>query len=135
MKNILLASLILIFCGCGSTLATFFPTVTVSTTALTFEATAGDDDPATQVVTVDCTYTETSILDPEDCELDLTTNQGWIDVYPTNTLGQETVEVNALIADLEPGTYEGNIHVESEFENATDDERDITVTLTVNPAS
>ena len=123
------------FYGCGSTLATFFPTVTVSVTALNFEATAGGDDPAIQQITVDCTYNETSLLDPQDCELNLTTEQTWIDVYPATTIGQENVEVTANITGLEPGTYQGNIHVESEFPNATDDEQDITVNLTVNPAS
>ncbi|MFH1873791.1 MAG: hypothetical protein ABH859_01215 [Pseudomonadota bacterium] len=134
MKKItLLIVLSIVFAGCGSTLATFFPTVTVSVTELNFTATANGGDPAIQQITVDCTYNETSLLDPQNCELNLTTEQTWIDVYPTTTIGQENVEVTVNITGLEPGTYQGNIHVESEFPNATDDERDITVNLTVNP--
>lgn len=131
---------LLFWTGCGAVLGSVFdlfisPEIKVSTHNMTFSATEGEN-PDTQQITASCTYPDDDSInysDEDECGADVTADQEWLSAEPTEVYGLETVNVSVNTEGLEPGVYSGNIHVEYQLVSP-DDEEDISVELTINPA-
>ena len=129
----LTAAALIFSTGCGVLLDLLVsPEISVSTHNLSFTATESTN-PDSQQITAECTALDSDTSISEDCEALITTNQDWLSTSPTEILGLETVTVSINVEGLAPGTYTGNIHVEYILVSI-DDEEDVSVELTVNPA-
>lgn len=109
------------------------PAVSVGTHELAFTAVEGGDPPAALRTTAECTTSNSStssVIDKDDCTVDITSNQDWLSVAPISVTGHNEISVSVNTAGLKAGTYAGKIHVEYNLV-AIDDEEDIDVTLTV----
>jgi len=116
--------------GCGTFFSSFFSEVSVSTHELTFETTYGEN-PEAQTFIAYCAYFEGFFQ--SGCTADITTNVSWMTTDPSSIYREGTVTVNIDTEGMEPGTYYGRVHVEYVLV-AVDDEEDVNVTLTINPA-
>lgn len=109
------------------------PEVSVGTHELAFTAVEGGDAPEAQKTTAECSTSNSStesIIDKDECTVDITSNQDWLTVAPTSVTGYKEISVSVNTTGLKEGTYTGKIHVEYDLV-AIDDEEDIDVTLTV----
>jgi hypothetical protein len=117
--------------GCGAVTDDMVSTqVAVDPHHLDFSALQGGESPPSQAIAVQC-------FEPDgfgDCGGSVSVNQPWLQTDRTSFYGVDRVEVFADPAGLDPGTYEGKIHVQYDF-IAIDDEEDVNVEMVVEPSS
>lgn len=101
--------------------------VAVDPHSLEFHAVSGEEPPESQFIAVQC-YDPSSLY--SDCGGSLSSNQDWLLTDRKSFFGVDNVRVSIDPTGLEPGTYEGKIHVS--YDLAFDDE-DVVVTLEVKP--
>lgn len=116
--------------GCGAAVASWVLTtqVAVSPHHLDFEALSGDLPSTAQAFAVACV----DVADGSDCGGSISVDQPWLQVDHDRFFGSDTVAVRVDPGALDPGTYEGKIHVEYDFVSV-DDSEDISVELVVDP--
>jgi len=116
--------------GCGAAVATGMLTtsVAVSPHHLDFEALSGDFPSEPQAFGVRCI----DVGDGSDCGGSISVDQPWLEIDHDRFFGLDTVGVRVDPGDLEPGIYEGRIHVEYDFVSV-DDSEEISVGLVVDP--
>jgi Malectin domain/Viral BACON domain len=95
------------------------PSLSVSTTALSFSGSAGGSNPASQTATVSNSGGGT-------LSWTASSNQGWLTVSPASGSNSGTLTIGANLASLSAGTYNGSITVSGGGSTKT-----IGVTLTV----
>lgn len=102
------------------------PTLAVSPASLSFSATSGGSNPATQTITVsDAAFGFLSWA-----ALATTSNGGnWLNISPTSGTQNTALVVAANVGNLAPGTYSGNVQVSSPGAIGTPKEIPITFTL------
>ncbi len=100
------------------------PTIGVSPSSLSFTATAGGANPASQSVSISNTGGGT-------LNWTASSNQSWLSVSPTSGTAPSTATVSVNITGLAAGTYNGAITISAT--GATNTPVSVPVTLTVNP--
>lgn len=96
---------------------------------LVFEAVVGCDPPPSQAIAVEC-YDYGEYFG--DCGGSISVNQPWLQIDQDDFYGVDSVEVSVNPEGLEPGTYEGKIHISYDW-IAIDDEEDVSVDLIIDP--
>jgi hypothetical protein len=102
------------------------PVLTLSSTTLTFNGTAGGSNPATQPVTISNSGTGT-------LSWSASSNQSWLTVLPASGTGNGTLSIGANLAGLAAGTYTGAVTATAS--GALGSPQSINATLTVAPAA
>lgn len=119
--------------GCAATAASGLLTTTVAVDPhhLAFQTVLGDDPPPLQAIVVQCfDYGDYY----GDCGGTISVNQPWLRTDRVSFYGVDRVDVWVDPTDLEPGTYEGKIHV-SYYLVSIDDEEDVNVELVIQEPS
>lgn len=100
------------------------PTIGVSPSSMSFSATAGGANPASQSLSISNTGGGT-------LNWTASSNQSWLSVSPTSGTAPSTATVSVNITGLAAGTYSGAITITAT--GATNTPLSVPVTLTVNP--
>lgn len=119
--------------GCAATAASGLLTTSVAVDPhrLRFQTILGDDPPLSQAIAVQC-FDYGSYYG--DCGGTISVNQPWLRTDRVSFYGVDRVDVWVDPTDLDPGTYEGKIHV-SYYLVSIDDEEDVTVELIIQEPS
>lgn len=99
--------------------------VAVDPHRLAFQSVAGGDTPPSQSIAVQC-YDYGEFFG--DCGGSISVDQPWLKTDRDGFYGVDRVEVSVDTTGLEPGTYEGKIHIDYDF-IAIDDSEAVTVEL------
>ena len=103
--------------------------VAVDPHRLVFQSVARGDAPPSQAIAVQCyDYGEYY----GDCGGSISVDQPWLKTDRDGFYGVDRVEVAVDTEGLEPGIYEGKIHIDYDF-IAIDDSEDVSVELVVDP--
>lgn len=100
------------------------PTIGVSPSSMSFSATAGGSNPASQALNISNTGGGT-------LNWTASSNQPWLSIAPTSGTAPSSPNVSVNIAGLVAGTYNGAISVSAA--GATNTPVSVPITLTVNP--
>jgi hypothetical protein len=119
--------------GCAATAASGLLTTSVAIDPhhLTFQTILGDEPPPSQAIAVQC-FDYGNYYN--DCGGTISVNQPWLRTDRNHFYGVDLVDVWVDPTDLEPGTYDGKIHV-SYYLVAIDDEEDVNVELIIQEPS
>jgi hypothetical protein len=112
-------------CGTAGLLSAATAEVAVDPHSLSFHAVQGQDAPPAQAIAVQCYDNDEFYI---ECGGSVSSNQDWLLIDRKSFYGVDSVLVSVDTSGLEPGTYEGKIHVS--YDLAFDDE-DVKVALVV----